>query len=306
MDWIDWIDHLYVSYYDLSDLDTSRQTPSITETGRPSIWRLFCFILGAIDRKKGIALLFRPCIDLHNGQVKQIVGSSITSENDKVVENFVSSHNAAHYAALFKEKQVSGGHVIMLGPGNEQAAKQALQAYPGGLQIGGGINPENAAAYLEAGASHVIVTSYIFHDGILDENRLRKITETVGKERLVIDLSCTNHDGKWVVATNRWTKRSNFEVNAANLTDLAASCDEFLIHAVDVEGKRNGIQEELVRHLAAHMPVTATYAGGIRSLEDIDLFRKLTNDNMCYTIGSALDLFGGDVSLTDVLAKEIN
>jgi phosphoribosylformimino-5-aminoimidazole carboxamide ribotide isomerase len=251
-------------------------------------------------------LLFRPCIDLHNGQVKQIVGSSITSENDKVVENFVSSHSAAHYAALFQEEQVSGGHVIMLGPGNEQAAKEALQAYPGGLQIGGGINPENAAAYLKAGASHVIVTSYIFHDGILDEDRLRKITETVGKDRLVIDLSCTYHDGKWFVATDRWTKRSDFEVNAANLTALAASCDEFLIHAVDVEGKQNGIQEELVRHLAAHMPVTATYAGGIRSLEDIDLFRKLTNHNMCYTIGSALDLFGGNVSLADVLANENN
>ncbi|MFP7170221.1 phosphoribosylformimino-5-aminoimidazole carboxamide ribotide isomerase [Terribacillus sp. 7520-G] len=249
-------------------------------------------------------MLFRPCIDLHNGQVKQIVGSSITAENDHVIENFVSAYDSAYYADLFKQKQIAGGHVIMLGPGNEQAAKEALQAYPGGLQIGGGIHADNAADFLDAGASHVIVTSYIFHDGMLDEERLRKITAAVGKERLVIDLSCTHHDGKWFVATDRWTKRSSYEVNARNLEKLAASCDEFLIHAVDVEGKRNGIQEELVSHLAAHMPITATYAGGIRSLDDIDLFRKLTDDRMCYTIGSALDLFGGDIPLDAVLEKE--
>ncbi|WP_093725923.1 phosphoribosylformimino-5-aminoimidazole carboxamide ribotide isomerase [Terribacillus halophilus] len=251
-------------------------------------------------------MLFRPCIDLHNGQVKQIVGSSITAGNDHVIENFVSAHDSAYYADLFKQKQIAGGHVIMLGPGNEQAAKEALQAYPGGLQVGGGIRPDNAADFLDAGASHVIVTSYIFHDGILDEERLRKITSAVGKERLVIDLSCTQHDGKWYVATDRWTKRSNFEVNAENLEKLAAFCDEFLIHAVDVEGKRNGIQEELVSHLAAHMPITATYAGGIRSLDDIDLFRKLTDNRMCYTIGSALDLFGGDIPLEAVMNKEMN
>lgn len=249
-------------------------------------------------------MLFRPCIDLHNGQVKQIVGSSITDESDQVIENFVSAHDSAYYADLFKEKQITGGHVIMLGPGNEKAAMEALKAYPGGLQIGGGIRPENAADYLNAGASHVIVTSYIFHDGMLDEDRLRKMNEAVGKERLVIDLSCTYHNGKWFVATDRWTKRSSFEVNAENLEMLAAFCDEFLIHAVDVEGKRNGIQEELVSHLAAHMPIPATYAGGIRSLDDIDLFRQLTDDRMCYTIGSALDLFGGDIPLEAVVAKE--
>lgn len=192
----------------------------------------------------------------------------------------------------------------MLGPGNEKAAIDALRAYPGGLQIGGGIRPDNAADYLNAGASHVIITSYIFHDGMLDTDRLRKMNEAVGKERLVIDLSCTYHDGKWFVATDRWTKRSSFEVNAENLEMLAAFCDEFLIHAVDVEGKRNGIQEELVTHLAAHMPIPATYAGGIRSLEDIDLFRQLTDARMCYTIGSALDLFGGDIPLEAVVAKE--
>lgn len=249
-------------------------------------------------------MLFRPCIDLHNGKVKQIVGSSITDESDQVIENFVSAYDSAYYADLFKEKQITGGHVIMLGPGNEKAAMEALKAFPGGLQIGGGIRPENAADYLNAGASHVIVTSYIFHDGMLDEDRLRKMNEAVGKERLVIDLSCTYHDGKWFVATDRWTKRSSFEVNAENLEMLAAFCDEFLIHAVDVEGKRNGIQEELVSHLAAHMPIPATYAGGIRSLDDIDLFRQLTDDRMCYTIGSALDLFGGDIPLEAVVAKE--
>ncbi|MFP7492828.1 phosphoribosylformimino-5-aminoimidazole carboxamide ribotide isomerase [Terribacillus saccharophilus] len=251
-------------------------------------------------------MLFRPCIDLHNGQVKQIVGSSISDQHDQVIENFVSVYDSAYYARLFKEKHITGGHVIMLGPGNEEAALEALKAYPGGLQIGGGINPENAADYLEAGASHVIVTSYIFHDGMLDEDRLHKIHEAVGKERLVIDLSCTYHEGKWFVATDRWTKRSSFEVNAANLTKLAAFCDEFLIHAVDVEGKRNGIQEKLVSHLANHMPIPATYAGGIRSLDDIDLFRQLTGNRMCYTIGSALDLFGGDISLEAVLDKEEN
>lgn len=244
---------------------------------------------------------FRPCIDLHEGKVKQIVGESLGAADGSVKENFVSSHGAAHYAELFKQDGLAGGHVIMLGPGNEAEAEKALSAWPGGLQIGGGITAENAARYLEKGASHVIVTSYIFRDGRLDEDRLETIVREVGKERLVIDLSCRNADGVWKVATNRWAVLSDFEVNRDNLADLADCCAEFLVHAVDVEGKRSGIQEDLVRSLAEWTTIPTTYAGGVRSLEDLELFRRISGGKLDFTVGSALDLFGGNLSYRDVI-----
>ncbi|NHN28269.1 phosphoribosylformimino-5-aminoimidazole carboxamide ribotide isomerase [Paenibacillus agricola] len=245
---------------------------------------------------------FRPCIDLHQGKVKQIVGETLNVSNKQVVENFVSEYDSAHYAAMFKEDQLRGGHVIMLGGGNEAAAQQALRTYPGGLQIGGGITADNAAAYLEAGASHVIVTSYIFRDGELDMGNLRKIVEAVGKERLVIDLSCKEKDGTWFVVTNQWKTFSSFEVSEANIRELEGYCDEFLVHAVDVEGKRTGIHESLVSHLAGWVTIPTTYAGGARSLEDMQLFREISKGNMDITIGSALDIFGGNLSYKDVVS----
>ncbi|WP_248926857.1 phosphoribosylformimino-5-aminoimidazole carboxamide ribotide isomerase [Paenibacillus hamazuiensis] len=244
---------------------------------------------------------FRPCIDIHNGKVKQIVGETLNTGGGAVVENFVSEHGPAYYAALFKKDRLAGGHVIMLGGGNEEAALQALQEYPGGLHIGGGITAENAAFYLEKGASHVIVTSYIFRDGELNMNHLDKIVSEIGKERLVIDLSCKEKDGKWFVVTNQWKTFSSFEVNKANLAELESYCDEYLVHAVDVEGKRVGIHEHLVKHLAECVTIPTTYAGGARSLDDLELFRKLTEGRMDITIGSALDIFGGDLSYEEVI-----
>lgn len=245
---------------------------------------------------------FRPCIDLHNGKVKQIVGETLDANPQRVVENFVSEHDSAYYADMFKRDGLTGGHVIMLGGGNEEAALAALREYSGGLQIGGGINDGNASRYIEAGASHVIVTSYIFRDGRLDRDNLRRIVSEVGKDKLVIDLSCKQRDGKWYVVTNQWRTFSDFEVNADNLRELESYCSEFLVHAVDVEGKRTGILESLVEQLAEWVTIPTTYAGGARSLADLELFNRLTAGKLDITIGSALDIFGGDLSYESVVA----
>ncbi|RIX51877.1 phosphoribosylformimino-5-aminoimidazole carboxamide ribotide isomerase [Paenibacillus nanensis] len=242
---------------------------------------------------------FRPCIDLHDGKVKQIVGETLN--DNALVENFVSSHDSGYYAELFKRDGLTGGHVIMLGPGNEAAAEQALRRYPGGLQIGGGITADNAAAYLEMGGTHVIVTSYIFKDGKLNEDNLNRIVAEAGKERLVIDLSCKAKDGKWYVVTNQWKQFSDFEVNEANIRALESCCDEFLIHAVDVEGKQSGIQESLVQDLAKWVSIPTTYAGGARSIEDMKRFLELSGGRLDLTIGSALDIFGGKLSYEEVV-----
>lgn len=254
----------------------------------------------ARNRRSASAMKFRPCIDLHQGKVKQIVGETLRDAGG-VKENFVSPHGADYYADMFRRDGLAGGHVIMLGPGNEEEALRALAAYPGGLQIGGGITAENAAFYLERGASHVIVTSYIFRNGRLDEDRLERIVSEVGKERLVIDLSCKKSGDGWKVATNQWAVLSDFAVNAENIAYLENRCSEFLVHAVDVEGKRAGIQEELARLLAEWTSIPTTYAGGIRSLEDIERFRRATGGRLDFTVGSALDLFGGNLAYRDVL-----
>ncbi|GGG77873.1 phosphoribosylformimino-5-aminoimidazole carboxamide ribotide isomerase [Paenibacillus radicis (ex Gao et al. 2016)] len=245
---------------------------------------------------------FRPCIDLHSGKVKQIVGETLDENPQQVVENFVSEHDSAYYANMFKRDALTGGHVIMLGGGNEEAAIQALRAYPGGLQLGGGIKAENAAFYLEQGASQVIVTSSIFRDGELDWDSLRSIVSEVGKDRLVIDLSCKQRDGEWHVVTNQWRTFSSLVVNEANLRELESYCSEFLIHAVDVEGKRTGILESLVQQLAEWVHIPTTYAGGARSMEDLELFRRLSGGKLDITVGSALDIFGGNLSYDQVVA----
>ncbi|TLS49349.1 phosphoribosylformimino-5-aminoimidazole carboxamide ribotide isomerase [Paenibacillus antri] len=245
---------------------------------------------------------FRPCIDIHQGKVKQIVGETLQADPSQVVENFVSTQSPGHFAAMYKEDGLTGGHIIMLGGGNEQAAEEALRAYPGGLQIGGGIREDNAERYLALGASHVIVTSYIFQDGKLNRDHLDKIVAKVGKERLVIDLSCKERDGKYFVVTNQWRTFSDFEVNAANMAELESYCDEFLIHAVDVEGKREGVQEKLAASLAEWTTIPTTYAGGARSLADLERFRDITGGRLDITIGSALDIFGGQLPYRDVIA----
>lgn len=249
-----------------------------------------------------VKLEFRPCIDLHDGKVKQIVGSTLGHANSEVVENFISDHDSSYFAHMFQQDGLTGGHVIMLGNGNEEAAISALKAYPNALQIGGGITADNALKYIEAGASHVIVTSYIFHDGLLDMERLEKLVATVGKDKLVIDLSCRNRDGKWFVVTDKWTTFSDFEVNAESIKMIEGYCDELLIHAVDVEGKRSGMQENLVKDLAKWTSIPTTYAGGVRSLEDLRKFEALTEGKLHVTIGSALDIFGGDLAYEKVVS----
>ncbi|MFF5995559.1 phosphoribosylformimino-5-aminoimidazole carboxamide ribotide isomerase [Lysinibacillus sp. KU-BSD001] len=244
---------------------------------------------------------FRPCIDLHDGKVKQIVGSTLGHADVAVVENFTSEHDSSYFANMFAKDRLTGGHVIMLGSGNEQAALQALHAYPGGLQVGGGITADNALQYIQAGASHVIVTSYIFHDGRLDMERLEKLVHTVGKNQLVIDLSCRKRDDKWFVVTDKWTKFSDFEVNAESIRMIEQYCDELLIHAVDVEGKRSGMQEELVQDLAQWTTIPTTYAGGVRSLKDLTKFEQIGRGKLHVTIGSALDIFGGDLAYNAVV-----
>jgi phosphoribosylformimino-5-aminoimidazole carboxamide ribotide isomerase len=237
---------------------------------------------------------FRPCIDLHAGRVKQIVGSTLLDEGSMPKENFVSEQPASYYAELYKADGLLGGHVIMLGKGNEVAAREALRAFPGGLHIGGGIHPENAASYLEAGASHVIVTSYLFDsEGKFCENKLAAMTAAVGRSRMVIDLSCKATRDGWVVAMNRWQTLTDLVVNAQTMKRLSSSCDEFLIHAVDVEGKCEGIDSALVQSLGQWCELPVTYAGGARNVEDLQLVQELSQGRVDVTIGSALDIFGG-------------
>ena len=238
---------------------------------------------------------FRPCIDLHNGKVKQIVGSSLSdSDNESVVTNFEAEFPSSYYAKMYKSDELTGGHVIKLGLGNEEAAVDALKAYPGGLQIGGGITPDNAQYWLDCGADKVIVTSYIFTNGELDWYKLKKMTETVGKKNLVLDLSCRMRDEKYMVVIDRWQTFTSLEVSKVTLETLAEYCDEFLVHAVDVEGMQQGVEAELAKQLAEWSPIPMTYAGGISSLGDIDLLEKAGKGKIDYTVGSALDIFGGN------------
>ncbi|EAR60762.1 phosphoribosylformimino-5-aminoimidazole carboxamide ribotide isomerase [Neptuniibacter caesariensis] len=234
---------------------------------------------------------FRPCIDLHQGQVKQIVGGSLQDSGAKT--NFISQYDAAHYANLYKDHNLQGGHVIALGPGNQEQALLALETWKGGLQFGGGVNADNASSYIEAGASHVIVTSYLFENDQFSWQRLEQIKAEVGADRLILDLSCRKTENGWNIATNRWQTVTETKVDKATLAELSEHCAEFLIHAADVEGLQGGIDKELVGLLGEHCSIPVTYAGGARSLEDLKLVDQLSNGKVDLTIGSALDIFGG-------------
>ncbi len=237
--------------------------------------------------------MFRPCIDLHEGRVKQIVGGSLTGDPAALRTNFVSDRSARWFAELYRLDGLRGGHVIQLGAGNEAAATEALSAFPGGLQLGGGVNPDNARAWLDAGASHVIVTSWLFRDGQFDFDRARSLVAAIGSERLVLDLSCRKRDGRHWVVTDRWQKFTEFALGAQSLARLAVFCDEFLVHAADVEGLCGGVDLELVSQLAEWSPLPVTYAGGARSLLDLEEVTRAGRGRVDLTIGSALDLFGG-------------
>ncbi len=252
---------------------------------------------------------FRPCIDIHNGKVKQIVGGSLSDLGDRAQENFVSEQDAAFYAKLYQKYKLKGGHIILLNAADspyyeatKAQALAALGAYPAGLQVGGGITAENAAEYLDAGASHVIVTSYVFREGRIDYDRLDRLVQAVGKAHLVLDVSCRRVGEKYLVVTDRWQKLTEEAVDAELLEKLSAYCDEFLVHAVDVEGKARGIEQELVKAIGNYTGNPVTYAGGVHSMEDLLLLKKLGQDRMNVTIGSALDLFGGSMRWADVLS----
>ena len=237
--------------------------------------------------------MFRPCIDLHEGQVKQIVGGSLSESGAGLRTNFVSEKSAAWFAELYRRDGLKGGHVIQLGAGNDTAARAALAAYPGGLHLGGGVNLDNAPGWLEAGASHVIVTSWVFREGRVDWDRLAQLVAAIGRSRLVLDLSCRRREDDYFVVTDRWQKFTSEKISPELLLQLAVYCDEFLIHAADVEGLCRGIDHELVARLAEWTPLPTTYAGGAKSLADLEEVTRLGRGRIDLTIGSALDIFGG-------------
>ena len=257
---------------------------------------------------------FRPCIDIHNGKVKQIVGSTLSDlgrDDSNPKENFVADNIAAYYACLYKSDGLKGGHIINLNKKgtkeyelSKDAAMAALRAYPGGLQYGGGVDDSNASDFIAAGASHIIVTSYVFNNGRVDFDALKRISQAVGKEHLVLDLSCTRVDDKYYIVTDRWQKVSKEVITFDFLDKLASYCDEFLIHAADVEGRQKGIDQDLVAYLSKYKSVPVTYAGGVSQYSDIELIRSLSEGNMDFTVGSSLDLFGGDLSYEKIV-KEI-
>ncbi|MAH73397.1 MAG: phosphoribosylformimino-5-aminoimidazole carboxamide ribotide isomerase [Cellvibrionales bacterium TMED49] len=234
---------------------------------------------------------FRPCIDLHEGKVRQIVGSSLLEGTTQI--NHTSDFNAAYFASLYREKGLSGGHVISLGNNNQEQVMAALGAYRGGLQYGGGVTAENAQQYLEAGASHVIATSYLIDNNLFCWDRLERLKKEVGQECLVIDLSCRKTSAGWVVASNRWQTLTQLMITEETILQLQENCHEFLIHATDVEGKQSGMDEQLIKFLGDHCDIPTTYAGGANSLSDLDKLAKLSNHRLDLTIGTALDIFGG-------------
>ena len=255
---------------------------------------------------------FRPCIDIHNGKIKQIVGGSLLDQGDFATENFVSEKDGTFYGKLYKENHLNGGHIIMLNARDSKyyeedkvQALKALKAFEGGLQIGGGITDENAKEFIESGASHVIVTSFVFAGGKVHYDRLDALKEQVGREHLVLDLSCRKRDDKYYITTDRWQKFTDVKLTEDVLSELADYCDEFLVHAVDVEGKAGGIEEDIAALLGNWDGISVTYAGGVSSFEDLRKLKELGRNKVDVTIGSALDLFGGEMPFSKVL-EEIN
>ncbi len=251
---------------------------------------------------------FRPCIDIHNGQVKQIVGGSLCDEGDRADENFVSRQNGDFFAKLYKNNGLKGGHIILLNPQSSdyyeadvRQAELALKEYPGGLQIGGGINADNAGRFIDMGASHVIATSYVFRDGEINYDNLRSLVNAVGREHLVLDLSCRKRDGEYYIVTDRWQKYTNVKIDNEILDTLSEYCDEYLVHAVDVEGKASGIETDVADMLGRWGKIPMTYAGGVASFDDLRALRDLGRDRIDVTIGSALDIFGGHMRFEDII-----
>lgn len=252
---------------------------------------------------------FRPCIDIHNGKIKQIVGGSLKDEGDWAKENFVSEKDGDFYARFYEKDGLHGGHIILLNPASspyyEDTRVQALLALrtsPGKWQVGGGISPENGESFLEAGASHVIVTSYVFQGGEIRMEHLEQMRQTVGREHLVLDVSCRKKGDAYYIVTDRWQKFTSVALTRKVLEELSSYCDEFLVHGVDVEGKASGVDLELIRLLGSYQGIPITYAGGIGSLEDLECIGREGRGKLDVTVGSALDLFGGPLPYRDILS----
>ncbi len=269
----------------------------LCKTGISSEWNARFFVC-SLARKPlppfRFFMQFRPCIDLHNGKVKQIVGSTLSDDDPGLLRtNFIAKHPSSWFAKLYKRDRLKGGHIIKLGPGNDEAAREALAAWPGAMQIGGGITAANAKEWLDCGASHVIVTSYVFSEGKVNEARLKELVQTVGKKHLVLDLSCRRRGEEYLIVTNRWQNFTDVVISPEIMDKLSSLCDEFLVHAADVEGQCNGIEEALVRRLAQWSTIPVTYAGGVKNLQDLERIRELGGGRLHATVGSALDIFGG-------------
>ncbi|KAF9363809.1 Enzyme that catalyzes the fourth step in the histidine pathway [Mortierella sp. NVP85] len=246
---------------------------------------------------------FRPCIDLHSGKVKQIVGGSLNDKDESQLKtNFVSSQPPSYYAELYRGHNLTGAHVIKLGPGNDEAALECLQAWPNGLQLGGGITLENAQTWIDAGAAQVIVTSYLFPGAKFELERLQKLSAAIGKDRLVVDVSCKKVGSEWIVAMDKWQTLTDMKVNKDSLDMLAEYCSEFLVHAADVEGLCKGIDKDLVKALGEWVTIPTTYAGGANAFTDLALVNSLSNGKVDLTYGSALDIFGGKLVSFDECA----
>lgn len=252
---------------------------------------------------------FRPCIDIHNGAVKQIVGGSLKDQKSQAENNFISEYDASFYAEMYRRDGLEGGHIILLNPAGSEyyeadlkQAEKALKAYPGGMQLGGGVNKTNAEQFLDMGASHVIVTSYVFRDGMIDYKRLESLCRLIGKERLVLDLSCRYVEDDYYIVTDRWQCVTREKMNREVLEYLAEYCDEFLVHAVDVEGKASGIEKDIITRLGENPVLPVTYAGGIHNMEDVAFIEKAGQGAVDFTIGSALDLFGGKIPYRSFIA----
>lgn len=252
---------------------------------------------------------FRPCIDIHNGKVKQIVGSSLADENDIAKENFTSSKDAVFYGRMYRELGLTGGHIILLNPVNspyyESTKEQAIETVsnvPSFFQVGGGITADNAQEFIDAGADKVIVTSYVFKNGKISFTNLKKLVKAVGKDRIVLDLSCKKAgDGTYKVVTDRWQKETSVTLSTETLDELSQYCSEFLVHAADVEGKQNGIEKDVASILGSWGKLPVTYAGGVKDIDDIKDLKKIGKDKVDVTVGSALSIFGGHLEIEDIV-----
>ena len=248
---------------------------------------------------------FRPCIDLHKGSVKQIVGSTLSVDgtvNPQI--NFEARKPAQWFARRYRRDNLTGGHVIQLGPGNRAAATAALSAWPGGMQLGGKVTIDNAGDWLDAGAASVIVTSWAFYGGKVNEERIKALSQAIGAQRLVLDLSCRRRGNDYYVVTDGWQKFTTVRIETRLLDRLSCYCSEYLVHGVDVEGKCRGIETPLVALLGEWGQMPVTYAGGIHDDEDLETIERLGRGCIDFTVGSALDIFGGQGFKYAALARK--